>query len=237
MGWDSREPEAYRVAAHSLQQHASGPVRILPLRQQHLRDRGLYTREYRVNSSGQCFDTLDGKAFSTEFSFTRFLVPELMRLENIEEALFVDCDWLFLGDIYELFAQGTKPLNVIKHDYVPKSSLKMDGKIQSTYGRKLWSSLMLFKGPLDLVPKLVNCSTGEYLHGLTWAGSDIGALSEEWGWIPGVSPTTHVCNMETQPVPKGIHFTEGGPWFENYRTVEFASLWLKELKDSYVGSN
>ena len=29
--------------------------------------------------------------------------------------------------------------------------------------------------------------------------------------------------------PKLIHYTEGGPWFENYRNCEFSELWKQEL--------
>jgi hypothetical protein len=29
--------------------------------------------------------------------------------------------------------------------------------------------------------------------------------------------------------PKLIHYTEGGPWFENYRNCEFAQEWKDNL--------
>jgi len=31
--------------------------------------------------------------------------------------------------------------------------------------------------------------------------------------------------------PKLIHYTEGGPWFENYRNCEFSLRWKDELFD------
>jgi len=31
--------------------------------------------------------------------------------------------------------------------------------------------------------------------------------------------------------PKLIHYTEGGPWFENYRHCEFHELWKAELQE------
>jgi len=29
--------------------------------------------------------------------------------------------------------------------------------------------------------------------------------------------------------PKILHYTEGGPWFENYRNCEYGDVWKKEL--------
>ena len=62
VGYDSREDIAYRVCRDSILNHASIPVRVIPLKQQKLRELGLYKRG------------IDPRA-STEFSLTRFLVP------------------------------------------------------------------------------------------------------------------------------------------------------------------
>ena len=67
IGWDSREPIAADVCRHSILEHASIPVNIVMLKQEELRERGLYWRDV-------------DKLASTEFTFTRFLVPELKRL-------------------------------------------------------------------------------------------------------------------------------------------------------------
>ena len=42
------------------------------------------------------------KLASTEFTFTRFLVPHLMNFKGW--ALFIDCDIIFLEDVTNLFA-------------------------------------------------------------------------------------------------------------------------------------
>ena len=62
IGWDSREPIAADVCKHSILEHASIPVDIVMLKQDEPRDRGLYWRDV-------------DKLASTEFTFTRFLVP------------------------------------------------------------------------------------------------------------------------------------------------------------------
>ncbi len=62
VGWDSREDDAYQVCRHSIVERTSEPVQIIALRQQALRAAGLYSRG------------TDPLA-STQFTYTRFLVP------------------------------------------------------------------------------------------------------------------------------------------------------------------
>ncbi len=35
---------------------------------------------------------------------------------------------------------------MVQHDYVPANAIKMDGKAQTSYPRKNWSSFILFNG-------------------------------------------------------------------------------------------
>jgi hypothetical protein len=84
VGWDSAEDIAYQVCRHSILARASVPVRVTPIKQDELRERGLYGRER---------DPLA----STEFTYTRFLVPHLAGYDGW--ALFCDCDFLWLADI------------------------------------------------------------------------------------------------------------------------------------------
>ena len=79
IGWDSREDIAYQVAKHSIEKHSSVPVEIIPIKQKQLRKEGIYNRP------------VDALA-STEFTFTRFLIPELMEFDGW--ALFIDCDFV-----------------------------------------------------------------------------------------------------------------------------------------------
>ncbi len=71
-------------------------------------------------------------------------------------ALFCDCDFLWLGDVAELlkFADATKALHCVQHDYRPTETTKMDGQVQTVYPRKNWSSLMLFNCDHPSVRKL-----------------------------------------------------------------------------------
>ncbi len=100
----------------------------------------------------------------------------------------------------------------MQHDYQPKDSVKMDGKVQTSYPRKNWSSCMLFNcghpSTRQLTPELVNRETGAYLHRMQWAADDeIGALPTEYNWLEGWN------EKPASGLPKVVHYTRGGPWF------------------------
>ena len=214
VGYDPREDIAYQVCKHSiLTKQPDADVR--PLVQKELRDAGWYTRP-------------KDKLASTEFTFTRFLVPELANFRGW--AVFMDCDMILTTDIAELFAQADDKYAVmcVQHDYTPKEGMKMDGQKQTIYPRKNWSSVVLFNcaHPSNKVldQDLVNSLeiNGAYLHRFSWLkDEEIGELDHTWNYLVGVYD-----DIET---PKLIHYTEGGPWFENYRDCEFNELWKTEL--------
>ena len=146
IGYDSREGVACKVLQESILDHTSAPVNIVLLKQGRLRDINFYRRSYYVSGDGIKLDDTDRKPFSTEFSFTRFLVPFLNMHRGT--ALFMDCDMLVRSDIMEVFdipkQSERKALWCVKHDYNPKSAIKMDGQVQQQYSRKNWSSFMLW---------------------------------------------------------------------------------------------
>lgn len=225
VGYDEREAPAYQVCVESLQRHASVPVEVTPLVIDDLNDRGLYTRPYWRDASGQAFDCIDGKPFSTDFSFTRFLVPAMMGYSG--RALFIDSDMLFRGDVAELFSlcQGDHAVWCVQHNFQPTPSLKMRGGIrQEPYRRKAWSAVMVFDCGHPLTGELsvwdVNHRRGLYLHSMEWAQDAVGALPEEWHWLQGHSSVA----IEA---PKLVHFTSGTPDVRGYEAQPFADEWLE----------
>lgn len=213
IGWDSREDIAYQVAKESLQDHASIDVDVHAIKLPDLVDQGLYSRD------------VDPLA-ATEFTYSRFFTPWLAGYEGW--ALFCDCDFLFLGDVAELlpYCDESKAVACVHHDYTPKATVKMDGKVQTNYPRKNWSSFMLFNcahpATRKLTPELINTETGAYLHRLQWADdSEIGELPEAWNWLDGWSETPE------SGFPKAVHYTNGGPWFKEWQNVSYAHLWLE----------
>lgn len=211
IGWDTREPIAFAVLAHSILTRATRPVSITPLAMRSVRH--AYTRPR-------------GPTEATEFSLTRFLVPWLSGYQGW--TLFMDCDMLCLADINDILlyavADPGKAVYVCHHDYVPRGLTKFDGHEQTRYPRKNWSSVMLFNNALCevLTPEFVNSTSGLILHRLLWTDEAlIGTLPLDWNYLVGED------NQSPAP-PKLIHYTNGGPWFVSYADVEYADAWRRE---------
>ena len=223
VGFDSREAIAYDVCAHSILTRTRTPVTVQPLKLDELRRRGVYTRAH---------DPLQ----STEFTYTRFFVPYLA--DYAGWALFCDCDFRWLADIKGLIdlADDRYALMCVHHDHRPPEHLKMDGRQQTVYPRKNWSSLVLYNcgHPANrvLTPELINRESGSFLHRFQWLDDAlIGAVPESWNWLEGWSAPPDTGH------PNVVHYTRGGPWFPQWRTVQFADLWLTEAAEfAAVGS-
>jgi hypothetical protein len=216
IGYDIREDIAFQVCEYSILKHQP-TAEVIALKQKDLREAGTYTRS---------IDPLS----STEFTFTRFLVPYLADYKGW--ALFIDCDFVFVDDVKKLFDQADDKyaVMVVQHDYTPKEGLKMDGCKQLSYPRKNWSSAILWNcghpANRQIDPDIVNTQTGQYLHRFQWlTDSEIGHLSPEWNWLAG-------WYSEPQDgSPKAIHYTEGGPWFKEYRRCEYHKVWKQNLRE------
>ena len=203
VGWDLREPIAFDVAERTLLETASIPVTVTPIKLDDLVSRGVYERD------------VDPLA-STEFTYSRFFTPWLAGFEGW--ALFCDCDFLFLADVAELlpYRDESKAVLCVQHDYRPTAATKMDGKVQTTYPRKNWSSFMLFNcahpSTRKLTPELVNRESGAYLHRMQWARDD------EIGACHRMELAGRLEREAGRGPPKAVHFTSGGPWFKTGRT-------------------
>jgi len=100
IGYDEKEDTAYEVLKFSLERIATKPIRVVPIKKNLINRMGIYTRKSNVIGE-QHYDEIDGKPFSTEFSFSRFLVPALNMYQGY--ALYMDCDMYIRADVNELF--------------------------------------------------------------------------------------------------------------------------------------
>ena len=212
IGYDSNETVAYHVLSHTILKYSSQPVSITPIVKNHLTN--IYNRE-RTDIE------------STDFSFTRFLVPYLCGYQGW--AIFIDCDMLFTTDISELWnlRDDAYSLMCVKHEYLPSDDKKFLGSTQTKYEKKNWSSVMLFNNSecQSLTPEVVATQTGLYLHQFKWLASEalIGSISPEWNFLVGES--------KSESLPKLIHYTLGGPYFAPYQDCQFSDNWRSEYKD------
>jgi lipopolysaccharide biosynthesis glycosyltransferase len=201
IGWDSRFPEPAEVLRYSLLKHSSIALDI----------RFLKLNDLKLK---RAHDPLA----STEFTYSRFLPPHLCNFDGT--ALFLDNDMLCLADIREIAELDMRDyaLRVVKHDYNPTATVKMNGAVQTAYPRKNWSSMMLMNcEKLSLWTKdVVETATGAYLHRFQDIADDqIGDIPKTWNTLDWMDKST-----------KLIHWTSGGPWFEQTKDCPHADVWL-----------
>jgi hypothetical protein len=209
IGYDPRETLAVGVLTESIQACASVPVQVAHIRLEQLA--GHFQRPFNPLQS-------------TAFSFSRFLVPWLSGYRGW--SLFLDADMLCLADLAELWALRDEryAVQVVKHEHVCQAGRKFQGMPQTPYARKNWSSVMLFNNARcrALSPELVNTASGLHLHQFRWLDDgEIGCLPPQWNVLVGV-----------QAVPddaKVLHYTLGGPWFEDCRDVPEGERWRYAL--------
>lgn len=209
IGYDGREAVAFNVLSYSIHARASVPVAIAPLMLSQLA--GLFRRERHPLQS-------------TDFSFSRFLVPHLSAYGGW--SLFMDCDMLMRDDVAKLWALRDEryAVMVIKHDHVPQEKHKFLGEPQSRYEKKNWSSVMLFNNARcrALTPEYVNTASGLELHQFKWLGDDglIGALPSRWNHLVGYDAPRADAAL--------VHYTLGGPYFSEYNNCEYSREWFAE---------
>lgn len=238
IGFDSREANEFQVAKKSLTRRSSIPLHIQGVYREALEwpgdDSGIYTRNWYRGTRDQWIDRLDGKPFSTEFSFTRFAIPILMQYHGW--ALFHDCDMVWQADIASLMdhRKDDYAVMVVKHKYQhqTESGLKMDGREQTLYFRKNWSSFVLWNcghpANRQLTRPTLNTEPGSWLHGFKWLKDDeIGELPLAWNFLVGVN------TVEQCPTPKVLHFTLGTPEMPGYEDCQFSdAYWYEKHRES-----
>ena len=216
IGFDYRERAATNVLIDSLYNNSKIPISITPLVTSQLRKQKLYWRERDENQS-------------TDFSFTRFLVPYIMNYQGW--AVFMDCDMLCRTDISELsnFYDDKFSLLCVKHNHIPTEKVKFQGEKQTSYPKKNWSSFMIFNCSKckSLSLEYVNNASGLDLHRFHWLDGDdlIGSIDQNWNYLVGVN--TDEKNIDKEKI-KMLHWTLGGPWFKNqrYSGGRFAAEWF-----------
>ena len=212
IGYDEGEKIAYSVLSESIRQHSSEPVSITPLDLSTTRN--IFTREKQPNQS-------------TEFAFSRFLMPYLSNYEGW--SIFMDCDMLIRTDINDLWKLRDNDYAVMccKHDYEPNQNAKFRGAKNEPFPKKNWSSMMMMNNAKckSLTPEFVNTATGLELHQFRWLESEdlIGSLPLSWNWL--------VSEYDYNPKANNVHFTLGGTYFKGYDKSDYANEWFRVYED------
>lgn len=207
IGYDPKEDIAYQALVKSIEDKTTIPFQIFPL---NIRDLPM-------------FDRYDERQ-SNEFSFTRFLVPYLSDFDGI--AIYMDCDMMLREDLSEVLKDlEYKAVHVVKHDYTSKFDTKFLGAKQYNYPRKNWSSFVIWNcsHPSNkiLIPEFINTVDAKVLHRFLFVNDkDIGDLDVKWNWLVG--------EYDNPPADvKNVHWTIGGPWFNDFKDSDFAQEWFE----------
>ncbi|HLF98464.1 MAG TPA: glycosyltransferase [Methylococcaceae bacterium] len=212
IGFDPRETVAWHVLVHSILARSSQPVAFTPLALKNLGP--LMYRERNVLQS-------------TDFSFSRFLTPHLSGYEGW--SLFMDCDMLVLDDIAKLWELRDERYAVmcVKHDHVPRETIKFLNAPQTPYGKKNWSSVMLFNNAKcrALTPEYVNTASGLELHQFKWLENDdlIGEIPHRWNHLVDYDPPSRDVS--------NAHYTLGGPYFNEFVDCEYSKEWFGDREE------
>ncbi len=206
VGYDSNEIVAFHTFCQSVIHHASRPVSFTPI---------------CLNQVGDLLKRERNSLQSTEFSFSRFLVPYLSGYEGW--SMFVDCDFIARADIADLFALADEQFSVMvcQHDYEPSSEIKFLNNVQTRYAKKNWSSMMLFNNAkcTALTPDYVSTASGLELHQFKWLAGDheIGKIPLDWNWLVG--------EYEAKDNARMVHYTIGGPYFDEFKNCDYSEDW------------
>jgi len=211
IGYDPREAVAYNVLCHSINVRASEPVSITPLKLDQL-DGLMWRDRHNLQSS--------------DFSFSRFLVPHLADYKGW--ALFMDCDMLVLDDLANLWSlrDDKYAVQVVKHDHNPSEETKFLNEPQTKYEKKNWSSVMLLNCAKcgALTPDYVNTASGLELHRFHWLEDEelIGEIPHRWNHLVDYDPELPQSEISN------LHYTTGGPYFDDFADCGYADLWNRE---------
>lgn len=205
-------PALSNVLAHSINARSSQPVAVTLLSLAQLS--AIFRRERNPLQS-------------TEFSFSRFLVPHLCEYSGW--GIFMDNDMVALDDIAKLWALRDESfaVQVVKHDHRPNETTKFLGEKQTAYEKKNWSSVMLFNNARckTLTPEYVGAASGLDLHQFKWLENDslIGEIPPRWNHLVGYNAPTPDVSL--------VHYTLGGPYFKEYADCEHAQTWRDARDD------
>lgn len=203
IGYEPREHKAYQLAHASILATTSEPVLITPLVLEHL---PFLTRPIERRGN-QMWCPISDAPMSTEFANSRFAIP---MLQKSGWALFIDCDFVAVGDVSELFelADDRYAIMVVKHAQEATEATKMDNQIQTNYGRKNWSSCALWNlnHPANkrLTVEMLNTLPGRDLHRFCWLEDhEIGELPKAWNTLVGINSKEQTADA------RFLHFTLG----------------------------
>jgi hypothetical protein len=85
-----------------------------------------------------------------------------------------------------------------------------------------------------LTPEYINTASGLELHCFRWLSDEnkIGTIPHRWNHLVDYDPA------ETTDRISNLHFTSGGPYYNEYKDCGYAEVWMNERKHMlYAGKD
>ena len=231
LGYDSSHSEVYDVAEasihHSIEKCKSGGVS-----HEFFNDYKIEVKKLDINAISEYTRPYANQ--STEFTYSRFLIPYLENYEGF--SFFIDDDYIWQWSPTSLFyfLDPEHAIACVQYQFDHHDETKMDGEKNVSYPKKLWSSMMIFNNGHEdckkLTPEVVNTASGQYLHQFEWTDQ----ISE----IPGHKIATEGYDSELLKTHHAVHYTRGGPWIKDmdYSNINMLELY-KQMKNKLPKSN
>jgi len=205
VGFDQREAIAYHSFCQSILEKSTIPVQFIPL--------AINSLYFYIENHN------DG---SNNFIYSRFLTPYICDFKGF--AVYADGDMICNADILELadLFDTSKAVQLVKHEYKTKRSIKYFGNENKNYPRKNWSSMVIFncQHPANsvLTPQFIQEHDGAFLHRFQWLQDDeIGELDSTWNYL--------AIEYKPRKEAKLIHYTLGTPCLEDFKNTEMSEIW------------
>ena len=207
LGYDSSHSEVFDVAEASI--HASiDKTKSNGMGEEFFNDYKVEVKKLDISQIPEY--NRDYANQSTEFTYSRFLIPYLENYEGF--SFFIDDDYIWKYSPMSLFyfLDPDNALACVQYDFDHHDETKMGGEKNVAYPKKLWSSMMIFNNGHEdckkLTPEIVNSATGQYLHQFEWTNS----ISK----IPHAKIATEGYEKEMLQSHHAVHYTRGGPWIK-----------------------
>ena len=207
VGFDQREAIAYHTFCQSILEKTTIPIQFVPLAINSL----YFYNEYHNDGTNN-------------FIYSRFLTPYICDFKGF--AVYADGDMICNADISELadLFDTSKAVQLVKHDYKTKRSIKYFGNENKNYPRKNWSSMVIFncQHPANrvLTPQFIQEHDGAFLHRFQWLQDyEIGELDSTWNYL--------AIEYKPRKDAKLIHYTLGTPCLVDFKEAEMSDIWWK----------
>ena len=208
LGYDSNHSELFDVAEcsihESIERIKSGGVAA-----EYFNDYKVEVKKLDINAISEY--TREYANQSTEFTYSRFLIPYLENYEGF--SFFMDDDYIWKHNPLGLFnfLDPDHAVACVQYDFKHHEETKFNGEKNVSYPKKLWSSMMIFNNGHEdcrkLTPEAVNTWTGQQLHQFEW--------TDQISKIPHDKICTEGYEESFNNSHHAIHYTRGGPWIKD----------------------